>query len=84
MSQEGTLAIITGQVRRRLSLTAARANARLILDRVQVLGEGAEAAGVRRRLQAVEERRMEREQRAHHLGLMQGRAILRRGDIYLQ
>ena len=76
--------MITGQVRRRLSLTAARANARLILDRVQVLGEGAEAAGARRRLQAVEERRMDREQRAHHLGLMLARAILRRGDIYLQ
>ena len=84
MSSEGALAMITGQIRRRLSLTAARANARLILDRVQVLGEGAEAAGARRRLQAVEERRMDREQRAHHLGLMLGRAILRRGDIYLQ
>ena len=35
MSREGALAMITGQVRRRLSLTAARANARLILDRVQ-------------------------------------------------
>ena len=84
MSREGALAMITGQVRRRLSLTAARANARLILDRVQVLGEGMEAAGARRRLQAVEERRMDREQRAHHLGLMLGRAILRRGDIYMQ
>ena len=47
-------------------------------------GEGTEAAGARRRLQAVEERRMDREQRAHHLGLMLGRAILRRGDIYMQ
>ena len=84
MSQEGALAMITGQVRRRLSLTAARANARLILDRVQVMGEGTEAAGARRRLQALEERRMDREQRAHHLGLMLGRAILRRGDIYMQ
>ena len=47
MNWEGALAMITGQVRRRLSLTAARANARLILDRVQVLGEGTEAAGCR-------------------------------------
>ena len=30
--QRGGLAVITGQVRRRLSITAARANARLILD----------------------------------------------------
>ena len=78
MSQEGALAMITGQVRRRLSLTAARANARLILDRVQVMGEGTEAAGARRRLQALEERRMDREQRARLFGLMLGRAILRR------
>ena len=84
MSPEGALAMITGQVRRRLSLTAARANARLILDRVQVLGEGTAAAGARRRLQESEERRMDREQRAHHLGLMLGRPILRRGEIYLQ
>ena len=32
-----------------------------------------------------EERRVDRpEQLGHHLGLMLGRAILRRGDIYLQ
>ena len=66
MSPEAGLAIITGQVRRTLSLVAARAQARLLLDRVQVLGRGAAEAGRRRRWQEVEERRMGKEQRAHH------------------
>ena len=48
------------------------------------LGQSPGFGGKGRRLQAVEERRMDREQRAHHLGLMLGRAILRRGDIYMQ
>ena len=37
VSREGALAVITGQVRRRLSIKATRANARLIFDRVQAL-----------------------------------------------
>ena len=40
MSPEGALAILTGQVRRTLSLVAARAQARLLLDRLQVFLEG--------------------------------------------
>ena len=34
VSREEAWQLITGQIRRRLSITAARANARLILDRV--------------------------------------------------
>ena len=83
MSPEAGLAIITGQVRRTLSLVAARAQARLLLDRVQVLGRGAAEAGRRRRWQEGEERRMGKEQRAHHLSLMLGRAMYRRGDLEL-
>ena len=84
VSQEAALAALTGQVRRQLSLVSARAQARLLLDRVAVLGRGAEAAAGRRRWVEVEERRMGREQRAHMLALEQGRAVLRRGDIFLQ
>ena len=83
MSPEAGLAIITGQVRRTLSLVAARAQARLLLDRVQVLGKGGAEAGRRRRWQEGEERRMGKEQRAHHLSLMLGRAMYRRGDLEL-
>ena len=84
VSKEAALAALTGQVRRQLSLVSARAQARLLLDRVAVLGRGVEAAAGRRRWVEEEERRMGREQRAHLLALEQGRAVLRRGDIFLQ
>ena len=84
VSKEAALASLTGQVRRQLSLVSARAQARLLLDRVAVLGRGTEAAAGRRRWVEEEERRMGREQRAHLLALEQGRAVLRRGEIYLQ
>ena len=84
VSEEAALAALTGQVRRQLSLVSARAQARLLLDRVAVLGQGTVAAAGRRRWVEEEERRMRREQRAHLLALEQGRAVLRRGDIFLQ
>ena len=77
------MAILTGQVRRTLSLEVARAQARLLLDRVQVLGMGAGEAAVRRRWQEGEERRMAKEQRAHHLSLQLGRSVYRRGPLEL-
>ena len=84
VTEEAALAMLTGQVRRQLSLVSARAQARMLLDRVAVLGKGTEAAVGRRRWVEEEERRMGREQRAHLLSLQQGRAVLRRGDIFLQ
>ena len=83
MSPEGALAILTGQVRRALSLVAARAQARLLLDRLQVLGRGTAEANRRRRWQEAEERRMGKEQRPHHLSLMLGHALYRRGHLEL-
>ena len=61
MSDEAALAALNGQVRRQLSLVSARAQARLLLDRVALLGQGAEAAAGRRRWVEEEERRMGRE-----------------------
>ena len=85
MSKEAALAALTGQVRRQLSLVSARAQARLLLDRVAKLGRGAEAAAGRRRwVEEEEERRMGREQQAHILSLEQSCAVLRRRDILLQ
>ena len=81
MSAEAGLAILTGQVRRTLSLEVARAEARLLLDRVQVLGRGAEEAAVRRRWQVGEERRMAKEQWAHHLYLQLDRAVYCHGHL---
>ena len=57
--------------------------ARLLLDRVQVLCRGVAEVGRRRRWQEGEERRMGKEQRAHHLSLLLGRAVYRHGDLEL-
>ena len=47
-SEEAVLAQLTGQVRRSLSLVDARATARCLLDRLEVLGSGDQAAARRR------------------------------------
>ena len=84
LGDTAALAVLTGQVRRGLSLVAARSQARMLLDRVEAVGRGAAEAAKRRNWIAQEGWRMEKEQRAHMLGLKQGRAILRRGEFFLQ
>ena len=84
MSDKGALAVLTGQVRRTLSLEAARANARCLLERVEVVGSGGKAATGRRWEAEAVERRMRREQRANMLSLQYGRSVRRRGQFYLQ
>ena len=83
-TEVAALARLTGQVRRSLSLVAARATARCLLDRLEVLGSGDRAAARRRSWRDQELRRMTREQKAHALGLQHGRAVLQRGEFYLQ
>ena len=83
MSEEAALARLTGQVRRSLSLVAARATARCLLDRLEVLRTGEKAAERRRHWREIEVRRMDREQRAHAVAMQHGRAVLRRGEPYL-
>ena len=75
-SEEAVLAQLTGQVRRSLSLVAARATARCLLDRLEVLGSGDQAAARRRSWRDQELRRMSREQKAHAQALQHGRAVL--------
>ena len=68
-----------GFLRRRLSLAAVQGQARLLLDRLQLLGDGArEAAG--RRDRALRARRAEaNEMRAQHVSMLLGRNIRRSG-----
>ena len=73
-----------GQVRRSLSLVAARAKARCLLDRLEVLGSGDQTSARRRSCSDQELRRLSREQKAHSLALKDGRAVLQRGEFYLQ
>ena len=84
MSDVGALSVLTGQIRRGLSLVAARSQARLLLDRVEAVGNGAVQAAGRRKWVALEGWRMQKEQKAHMLGLQQGRTVLRRGEFFLQ
>ena len=73
------MACEVGFLRRRLSFAAVQGQARLLLDRLQLLGDGArEAAG--RRDWALAARRAEAcEMRAQHVSMLQGRNIRRSG-----
>ena len=82
-SDAGELAILTGQVRRWLSLEGVRSQARCLLDRVGALGAGAAAAAKRRGWALHEEARMSKERSAHQLCLAQGHYTLRRGQFLL-
>ena len=82
-SDAGELAILTGQVRRWLSLEGVRSQARCLLDRVGGLGAGAAAAAKRRGWALQEEARMSKERSAQQLCLAQGHYTLRRGQFFL-
>ena len=82
-SEEAEVAMLTGQVRRLLSLEAVRSQARCLLDRVQGLGDGAAAAARRRQWAEKEEERLGRERQAHLLSLGRGFHALRRGQFFL-
>ena len=84
IKEGAALSLITGQVRRGISIVTAQAQARCLLERVEVLGGGGKEASRRRRWAEEEERRSRRENHAHTLSMMHGRSVLRRGDIYLQ
>ena len=82
-SEEAEVAMLTGQVRRLLSLEAVRSQARCLLDRVRGLGDGAAAAARRRQWAEKEEERLGRERHAHLLSLGRGFHALRRGQFFL-
>ena len=82
-SEEGEIAILTGQVRRVLSTVGVRSQARCLLDRLQGLGPGATAAVKRRQWALQEEMRLGRERRAHLLSFGQGHHALRGGQFHL-
>ena len=81
VSEEAEIAGYTGQIRKILSLEVARSQARMLLDRLEDLGNGAAAAAKRREWAEVEERRMGRERRAFQLCLAQGHHIRRHGQF---
>ena len=71
-SREAQLASLVGYVRRRLSITAVKQQAKLLLDRLQLLGDGAAAAAARRQRAVQLEQAAVRERRAQAVYLWQG------------
>ena len=78
-SREAERAALVGQIRRQLAFKAVQQQSKLLLDRLQLLGDGAVEAE-RRRGWAVEVERMAaRERQAQAVCLRQGRALIRHG-----
>ena len=73
------LAQLVGHVRRKLSINAVQQTSRLLLDRLQLLGDGATEAAGRRDRAVVVEAVAARERRAQEVCVRQGRGIVRRG-----
>ena len=82
-SEEAELAITTSFLRRTLSLAGVRAQSKLLLSRLEVIGPvaGANAAAGRRSNALNLERRMANQRRADQLSRMKGKALLRRGQF---
>ena len=82
-SREAQLASEVAFLRRRLSFTAVQQQSRLLLDRLQLLGEGSREAARRRDWAMMARRAEERERRAQLVCLQQGRSIRRSGFALL-
>ena len=79
MSREALLASLVGDVRRQLSLRAVQQQARLLIDKLAVVGQGIGAAAQRRDWAVELEAAASRRRRAHEVSRRQGRSIVRRG-----
>jgi len=78
-SRTALLAGFVGYVRRSLSYTVVQQQARLVLGRLRLLGDGAPEAGRRREWAVLAEATASRERRAQAVCLRQGRDIRRHG-----
>ena len=82
-SREARLAGLVSWVRRQLSYLAVQQQSRLLLDKLQQLGDGAREAVRRRNWAVQEEGAARREMKAQAASLRQGRAIRRSGFAML-
>ena len=78
-TREAERAGLVAYVRRALSLTAVKQQARLLLDRLRLLGDGAVEAGKRRQRAEQLEAVSSRERNAQALAHRQGRSLMRHG-----
>ena len=77
------LAAIVGQVRRRLSVAAIRANSTCLLSRLSLIGEEATSAADRRGWRRREEDIMRKEREAQWLGQVRCHGVQHRGEFCL-
>ena len=63
-SEEGEKAVVVGQIRKRVSVAAVRAQCHSLLGRLEVIGPGSPASAGRRRFAEEQERRWRRERQA--------------------
>ena len=80
-SEEAELAITTSFLRRTLSVVGVRAQAKLLLGRLEVICPGAGAAAGRRNYSLNLERIWANQRRADQLSRLQGKALLRLGHF---
>ena len=80
---EGELAVIVGEVRRRLSVAAVKAQADCLLNRMSSIGQGAVAAGKRRQWARWEEEMWRQAQMAHRVSQLNSKAVRRQGFFKL-
>jgi hypothetical protein len=78
-SREAQLASLVASVRRDLSFNVVKQQAKLLLDRLRLLGDGASEAANRRGWSEQMERVAARERRAQDVCLRQGQAAKRHG-----
>ena len=84
LGMEGRLDVITGDIRRRLSLATVRANTNCMLARLCQVVEGARNAGNRRSWQRLEEEKMRLLREATWRAKVTGRSIQQRGQFLLE
>ena len=82
-SREAQLAGFTAYIRRQLSHLAVQQQSRLLLDRLELLGDGAGEAARRRAWAVSVERGAERERRAQAVCQRQARPLVRSGFALL-
>ena len=82
-SREAQLAGFTAYIRRQLSHLAVQQQSRLLLDRLELLGDGAGEAARRRAWAVTVERGAERERRAQAVCQRQARPLVRSGFALL-
>ena len=80
-TEEAELAMTTSFLRRTLSVVGVRAQAKLLLGRLEVIGPGAGAAAGRRNYSLNLERIWANQRRADQLSRLQGKSLLRRGHF---